>query len=63
MSYRERVLESYQQSLESYGYSEKIIKCLLIAFNTGYDCGLLHSANPDKQKEMENAILYETEVM
>jgi hypothetical protein len=63
MSYRVRVLESYRQSLLSYGYSEKMIKGFLIAFQTGYDCGLLHNSNEDKQQRMENSLLYETEVM
>lgn len=63
MSYRERVLESYRQSLIAYGVNEKILKGLLIAFQTGYDCGLLHSAKEDKQKEMETAILQESVVM
>jgi hypothetical protein len=63
MSYRERVLESYRQSLLSYGVSELILKASLIAFQTGYDAGMLHNADEEKQQQMEANILYENEVM
>jgi hypothetical protein len=63
MTYRERVLEAYRQSLIAYGVNELTLKTALTAFQTGYDAGILHKKNNDEQEHMENTILYETEVM
>jgi hypothetical protein len=62
LDYREQVLETYLNSLTAMGASEKIIRAALMAFDTGFSCGILNGQDGETQMAMIDALSYQKQI-
>jgi hypothetical protein len=62
MTYFERVVNAYRDSMMEMGVSEDVVNFCLYGFETGFRAGVLYNDDIQLQKEMVAAILNENKL-
>jgi hypothetical protein len=57
--YREDVINAYKEALRLYGVSEESIIKYTLAFQTGYDAGVLANEDSNTKEKMISLLQYE----
>jgi hypothetical protein len=56
VTYRDKVINAYLESLRAYGATEETITTALLAFDTGFSSGILFREDKESQQEMIDAL-------
>jgi hypothetical protein len=59
MTYREKLLKAYEESLRAYGVNEVTLRSALMAFDTGFSAGALITEDDDVKEKMINNLTSE----
>jgi hypothetical protein len=59
VTYREKLLKAYEESLRSYGVNEVTLRTALLSFETGFNAGMLYTEDDDVKEKMINNLTSE----
>jgi hypothetical protein len=62
VTYREKVLKAYEESLRAYGVNEVTLKSAILAFETGFNAGMLFHDDEDTKETMIDNLTQEPNI-
>jgi hypothetical protein len=62
VTYREKLLKAYEESLKAYGVNEATLRSALLSFETGFNAGMLYHENDEIKQEMVDNLTQEPNI-